>query len=77
MKNVIPRKLLPQISEAIRQAVTEFGHPDDIPLDAMRGGEVPDEVMELCFVLLTDEDFPSDPAAATAKWLRLIGQYSA
>lgn len=74
---LIPKKDIDKISEAIRAAVNKHGHPDDIPITALTEAGIEQETADKCFALLTSEDFPSNPGQATAKWLRLIGEFSA
>ena len=74
---MIPKAELPRIADAIFTLVRQHGHPDDIPINSLAEKGIPPAVADGCFALLTSEDFPSDARAATAKWLRLIGEYSA
>jgi hypothetical protein len=58
-------------------AVNQHGHPDEVPIDALVKLGIDHETADKCMALLTSEDFPGDPVAAVAKWVRLVGEFSA
>lgn len=74
MRTHINTDELPTLTEAIRRLVAKHGHPDEIPISALVEEGVEQEVSDICFEILTGRDFPADPGAATAKWMRLIGE---
>jgi hypothetical protein len=73
---MIPRKEIPALEEAIRKAVNEHGHPDELEQANIEGEGISPDTAEVAFALLTSDLFPTDPGEAVAKWLRLIGEYS-
>jgi hypothetical protein len=73
---LIPGALMPSILAAVKALVEEHGHPDEVPVGSLASKGIPPEVAEACEALLTSEDFPEDPGPATAKWIRLIGEFS-
>lgn len=74
---LIPKSELPLIAAAIGELVQKYGHPDEIPVTALAECGIDPDAAEKCFALLTSEVMPDNPAMATAKWLRIIGDYSA
>ena len=73
---LIPRSEIAALSAAILALVNQYGHPDEIPVNALIGAGISPDTAEKCFALLTSESFPSDPTRAVAKWMRLIGEFS-
>lgn len=73
---MIPRNEISLVVDVVQALVLKYGHPDEIPMGSLAQKGVNAVTAEKCEALLTSEDFPSDPGAATAKWLRLIGDYS-
>ena len=72
----IPRVEIPLIADAIRVLVNRHGHPDEIPIGSLAECGIDPAAAEMCEVMLTNEDFPSEPHLAVAKWLRMIGEFS-
>lgn len=77
MSALIPRADHELIVPAIKRLVEKHGHPDEIPMGALAAEGVPPATAEKCEALLTSEQFPADVGPAVAKWLRLIGEFSA
>ena len=59
---------------AIVRATERHGHPYDVPLNGLEGIDA--ETAKACFAILGSEPLPVHPTAATAKWLRLISDFS-
>lgn len=77
MSQLIPRADHPAILTAVKKLVERHGHPDAIPMGALATEGVPAETAKKCEALLTSEDYPSEAGAAVAKWMRVIGEFSA
>lgn len=77
MDSLIPRSEIPLIAASIQALVEKHGHPDEIPIGSLAECGIDPAAAEKCEALLTSEDFPEDVGRAVAKWLRLIGDYSA
>jgi phosphoglycolate phosphatase-like HAD superfamily hydrolase len=71
---MIPKEELKALADAIRAAVNEHGHPDNLEQADLKG--VSEATAEKAFALLTSELFPADKGEAVAKWLRLIGDFN-
>jgi hypothetical protein len=65
------------ILPAVKKLVERHGHPDEIPMGALAAEGVPPVTAEKCEALLTSEQFSAEAGQAVAKWLRLIGEFSA
>jgi len=73
---MIPRNELAALVAIIVAAVTEHGHPDNLEQGHIEGEGVSPATAEIAFAILTSELFPSDPAEAVSKWLRLLGNFT-
>ena len=73
---MIPHKELAALVAIIVAAVTEHGHPDNLEQGHIEGEGVSPATAEIAFAILTSELFPSDPAEAVSKWLRLLGDFT-
>lgn len=72
---MIEKTKLDDYAEKIAALVAEYGHPDNINMQKIWdvfGEQLGNELA----CLLTDEIYPADPAMATAKWMRKIGEFA-
>jgi len=74
---LIPSADMARILPAIKKLIEQHGHPDEIPMGALAAEGVPPSTAKKCEALLTSEQFPAEAGPAVAKWLRLIGKFSA
>jgi hypothetical protein len=73
---MIPLSHHESIIKAVQALVIQYGHPDEIPVGELSKRGVPAVSAEKCEALLTSEDMPKNTAAAVAKWMRLIAEFT-
>ena len=73
----IPKDELPHLIEVFGNLVREYGHPGEVPIEALLEQGIEPSIARAATVLGRTEDISSDPGAALATWRLLLERCSA